>query len=453
MAGENVIDLSKPIKPIVFDPGTNEFILKQRDIPGLKVGTTDVYWPQASPVTETEYLLNGKMFYRRVVHHRERDRIGDEVTDNIEIKTSRLPGPTNGGLDLDPRTRWIITGSPLPPFTSKFPGLDLEERLRIIMARAAMQLPDTISKDFVAMLTDPVTIGLFVAGVVGFIAVHVSSVTGIGAVVALVMDCISAAVVAVTLGKQAIPFLKATLDFLAAAVDAETDEELDEAATFLAQMISIIAILAVTVAVTAIFKGLFSLMADRAERMVKAPVKKPSPMKRKFYWIETDPIGPEVAAGQIKASFIKDPAVIKAAKQAFAESRVNYRTRFEQGFFIVEEADGSLSTIRWPKGGTDHITVPATETRIGRGVFFQGKKVRGTVHTHPIFSEDRIASGNPKLSSMPSKADGVMADILFRESKGSIAGEHYVVAGDLVYVFDHQSRFSVIGKRFDVIGR
>jgi hypothetical protein len=455
VAGDNVIDLSKPVKPIIFDPGTNEFILKQRDTPGLRAGTTEFYWPAASPVTETEFLLNGKMFYRRVVHHQERDRLGDEIIENVEIHGSRLPGPTNGGLDQDPRLRWILTGSPIPPFVSKFPGLDLEERLRVIMARAAGRLNGQVSDDFIAMLKDPVTITLFVLGVTGFVAVHLSSATGIGGVIALVTDVIAVLIVSFTLGMNAIPFFRAFIDFLSAAVDGETDEELDEAAKFLAQMISIIVIAAGTALVVVIFKGAFLLLSDKAARMLKVPLKPPAPLKRKFWWVETDPLASApVALTGFRATLIKRLEVIKAAKTAFEKSYKNYRARIEHGFFIVEEADGSLSTIDWPPGGSDHITMPATETRPGRGVFFNGKKVRGTVHTHPVFPTDAIAGGNAKINTFPSKADGKMADILFRESKGANVGEHYVIAGDNVYVFDHVDggRFAIVGKRADVIG-
>jgi hypothetical protein len=450
-----VLDLSQPIKPLVFDPGRNEWILKQRKTPAtLCVDTKNEC--QVPEVTETEFLGNdGKMHYQRVAHYRLQNRWGDEVQEEGSITASRLPGPTNGGLDLDPRTRWVITGTPLPTFATKTDDGDLELRLRIVFALAIPKVGPQVGEDLINMLKDPATIVMFVAGIIGFIAVHLSSPTGIGALIAFIMDVITAAFIGFTLGRQAIPFFKAFLDFLELVVDGETDEDLDQAATFLAQMISIIAVTAITIAATVILKRVFSTLRARAPAKVKGPIKDAPPLKRRFWWVPSDPIGSQVALTEINGALLKDAKVLEAAKAAWKESYVNYRTRFEQGFFIVEEADGSLGVIRWTKGAENHITMPAVEPRPGRGAFFQGKKVRGTLHTHPIGPSDAAASGNPKLSTVPSKADGVMADTLFRESKGSIVGEHYVVAGDNVYVYDHAQggRFALVGRRIDILGR
>jgi hypothetical protein len=355
----------------------------------------------------------------------------------------------------------MVTGSPLPTFTSKNPGLDLELRLRIIMAKAALKLTDTMRDEFVNMLKDPVTIGLFVAGLVSFVAVHASAPTGIGAVVALVVDCAAAAVTGFTLGRQAIPFLKATVDFLEATLDGESDEQLDEAATYLAQMISIVVATAATVAATAVLKNFFRVMKSEAPSVTKQPIKDPPPMKREFWMDAGSPIAREpVALNLFKAALIKDPAVLRAAKQAYRESFKSGRVfvkRMEQGFFIVEEADGSLGTIRWPTSGeVDRIKMPKTELRIGRGSFYDGKKVRGTVHTHPMTATDGAAIGNPmgfEWFTGPSEADGAMADQLFRESKGAIDGEHYVVSGDAVFVFDHRKQFAIVGGHTRILGR
>src|SRR5262249_30625367 len=159
-----------------------------------------------------------------------------------------------------------------------------------------------------------------------------------------------------------IPFLKATVDFLEATLDGESDEQLDEAATFLAQMISILAVTAVTIAAEAVLKNFFSAMRAKAPSVTKQPIKDPPPMKPEFWMDPADPIAAApVALSEIRAGLIKDANVRQAAKQAFRESFKNVRTRIEQGFFIVEEADGSLGTIRWPATATDRITPPAVE--------------------------------------------------------------------------------------------
>ncbi len=157
--GNEFIDLSRPIQPIIFDPKRNEWILKERETRGIPWG--DQVYLITPDVTETEYIKNGKRYYRRVEHHFDNRGKYDVVTENVELpKTgSRLPGPTNGGLDLDDRTRWMITGSPFVQFRTKDTSLDLEARLRIIFILAADKLdPATTGQAIIDMLKDPVTI-------------------------------------------------------------------------------------------------------------------------------------------------------------------------------------------------------------------------------------------------------------------------------------------------------
>ena len=55
MSGD-ILDLSKAIKPIIIDPGKNEWVLKERNTPGI--GKSGIYnkFFFISPITETEFL-------------------------------------------------------------------------------------------------------------------------------------------------------------------------------------------------------------------------------------------------------------------------------------------------------------------------------------------------------------------------------------------------------------
>jgi hypothetical protein len=451
MSDKPPIDLN--FKPIVIDPGKNEWILKQHEIPGTCDAQGNCF---ISSSTETEFLKDGKMYYRRVDHIRN-PYLGyyDYTAEVRPIQTSRLPGPTNGGLDLDPKDRWILTGSPFPSFRFLAPELGLELRLRLILARAMPKVGPAVGRDILAMLQDPVVIGLFVAGVISFILMHTA--TGPGVIVALALDCISAAVIGFTLGRNAIPFLQALLRFLELVADAQNADEIDEAAECLANMISILVITAATIIITVALKGIFNALKTKGPGTTGKPINQPNPIKRPFWMNPKEPIGPEVPVARFGgARLMKVPEVIRAAKQAFKESMIDFFTRQEQGFYIVENPDGTVGTVRWKAPGQlDSIKPTDPEIRPGQGLFIEGKRIRGTVHTHPVDATEIHGFGDVKEYTGPSKGDGALAKEL-NDANAKAKGpplEHYVVSGDSVYQFSDTPDHAVVGPRLQVIGQ
>jgi hypothetical protein len=439
--------------PIIIDPGKNEWILKQHEIPGVCDAQGNCFIESS---TETEFLKDGKMYYRRVQHVRNPYLGRYDYVDEIRpIQTSRLPGPTNGGLDLDPKDRWILTGSPFPTFRFLAPELNLELRLRLILARAMPKVGPAVGRDILAMLQDPVVIALFVAGVISFILMHTA--TGPGVIVALILDCISAAVIGYTLGKNAIPFIQGLLRFLELVADAQNAEEIDEAAECLANMISILVITAATIAITIVLKGIFNALKTKGPATAGKPLNEPKPIKRPFYMNPKDPIGPEVPLSRFGGGrLMKIPKVIQAARQAYRESLIDFFTRQEQGFYIVEEADGSTGTVRWKAPGQLDSIKPTDPVSIeGQGLFIEGKKIRGTVHTHPVDATEIHGFGDIKEYTGPSKGDGLLAKELngLNAKFGGAPLEHYVVSGDSVYQFSDTADHAVVGPRTQVLGQ
>jgi hypothetical protein len=439
-------------KPIIIDPGKNEWILKQREFAGITAGTTGFYF--ASPVTEEEFLRNGKKYYRRIIHHKEINRTGDEV-EEVEIPrtASRLPGPTNGGLDLDDKSRWILTGSPFPTFRFKQPALDLEVRLRKIILRAIPKVgADEIANDLINMLKDPVTIGLLVAGGASWVALHYGGPPG--AAVALALDCISAAVIIVVLGKAAVAFFQALLGFLDAIADAQNDAELDAGAEALAAMIKIVAEAGITIAAAILLKRIFGGLKSKAPGKLGRTVDEVPPKVRKVKPLRQQTGKPLsiVELGRLNCrSLVKLPRLKEALKKVWRDSESdNMFSRREQGGYIVENADGTLDFERWPVDGEiNEIQPPPVTGPSGEPVaFFRNRRVRGSVHTHP---NPRVNEFGERAVTEPSAGDGEFAK-KFNKDTG-VEGDNYVIAADgQVYAFDHLGQAARVGSRVSIIG-
>ena len=256
MAGDN---FTTPIKPIIYDPGKNEWILKENDIPGLK-GEGSFFF--IAPVHEEELLRNGQKYYRRTIHYRSPNRFGNEVEEYaIPMTASRLPGPTNGALDLDPKDRWILTGSPFLQFRLKNPPLDLEARLRKIMIRAGIKLGPNFGQELVDLLVDTAVMGVILTLAVVWIAAHCAS--GPAVVIPLIIDALGALALGFTLGIYTWSFLRSLWNFVEALVDAQSDEEFDVGAEGLAEMIRILAKVAVMFVVGRALKALSEVIVAR----------------------------------------------------------------------------------------------------------------------------------------------------------------------------------------------
>jgi hypothetical protein len=240
---------SVKIQPIVIDFGKNEWTLKQRDMQMRSMS--------GEPITvhEVEFLRKGVKYYRKVIHM-ESSFIAKDLVEEVVIPmtATRLPGPTNGALDLDPRDLWLLTGRPLPQFRSKSQPPNLEARLRRIIISAGIRLGPNFGQELVDILVDTALIGLLLTLIVMWIAAHCAS--GPLVVIPLIIDALGAIALGFTLGVYTWAFFQALWDFMAAITDGQTNEELDAGAEGLAQMIRI---LAQVVAVLVVGKALKAL--------------------------------------------------------------------------------------------------------------------------------------------------------------------------------------------------
>jgi hypothetical protein len=391
--------------------------------------------------TETEFLKNGKKYYRRVEHHRTPNGGWEHRADRdveIPLTMSRLPGPTNGILDENVRDLWIMTGSPFPAVRFKQRPLDLERRVRIILIRAAVKLGPRLGKSVVDALTDPVFIGSVLLAIAAFIAAHT---LGPASIVPIIIDCLGAVALGFVMGRQIIPFAQALLRFFELLTDAQTTAELDEAAELVATMVTILISVAVQMAAAKALQIVLSTLAVKLKAKSLTPAED-IPTKKVRQPVDRKPM----PRGTVKnANHIKNPKVLEAALENWKESHpfdIEGR-EIEQGFYVVEEATGEIGVEPWPKNESarTEVTVPAPKKIKGKdGLYYNGKRVRGSVHTHPVRGEmidgkltDIWTRG--EVSYEPSLADGEIAKHFFEE--GGIEGEHYVIAHDAVYVFDH----------------
>jgi hypothetical protein len=364
----------------------------------------------------------------------------------IPRSASRLPGPTNGAMDLSEKDRWIITGSPFIQVRFKDTGLDLEARLRKIILRAIPKVGPELATQLIAMLKDPLTIILFAAGIAAWLQAHFA--IGPVAAVALLLDVVSLAVLTMALGQMTLPFLQAMLVFLEMVADAQTNEELEAGAEAFASMLVMLGL-----AIPAVIglKRTFSALKTKASTMAKRPASDVALKPRKVKPLkQIGPPLPPAAPGTIARAHIKVAKVVEGLKKAWRESFPDDPfARREQGGYIVENPDGTLDFERWPNEGiANEIQPPPVEGPAGKGeAFFKGRRVRGSGHVHP----------NPKVNEFgetahtePSQGDGAFAKKFATDT--GVAGENYVISADgKVYVFN-EGGFEVVGSRLSIIG-
>lgn len=78
------------------------------------------------------------------------------------------------------------------------------------------------------------------------------------------------------------------------------------------------------------------------------------------------------------AIIINDPTVCAELKQAWQDSNPGVFGGHEEGGFILRDSSGNLSVVRWPKGASNSIILPAhPNCKIG------ALDIVATFHTHP----------------------------------------------------------------------
>jgi hypothetical protein len=116
---------------------------------------------------------------------------------------------------------------------------------------------------------------------------------------------------------------------------------------------------------------------------------------------------------------LSDQGVVEAFRRAWHESKPGTIGGHEEGGFVVKNADGALTVVRWPRGVLDRIEVPEHP-----GGQFQGTVIIATFHTHP--------NTGPEYQQEPSLTDvrAVRDDPDLRRAE--YEGE-YVISQDIMY--------------------
>jgi hypothetical protein len=119
-------------------------------------------------------------------------------------------------------------------------------------------------------------------------------------------------------------------------------------------------------------------------------------------------------------SVLSDTGVISEFRRAWVESKPGTTDACEEGGFVLQRDDGSLTATRWPRGIQDRIEVPEHE-----GGRFKGALILATFHTHP--------NTGPEYEQEPSLTDirAVRDDPELRH--GEYEGE-YVISEATLYL-------------------
>ena len=137
-------------------------------------------------------------------------------------------------------------------------------------------------------------------------------------------------------------------------------------------------------------------------------------------------------------SILNDPGVKRALAGAWQDSSPGLRGGHEEGGFVVADADGQLTVVRWPQGEQSNIRVPAHP-----GCRFGGGEVVATFHTHP--------DTGPEYLQEPSETDKRAvrddADLKLPEYVGE-----FVVADGLIYLVTPGGLVRELGERAELLG-
>jgi hypothetical protein len=84
-------------------------------------------------------------------------------------------------------------------------------------------------------------------------------------------------------------------------------------------------------------------------------------------------------------AILNDPAVLAALKKAWQDSHPGVTGGHEEGGFILRDALGRLSAVRWPKGAQDTIILPPhLNCKMGED------DIVATFHTHPNIGDNYL---------------------------------------------------------------
>ena len=139
------------------------------------------------------------------------------------------------------------------------------------------------------------------------------------------------------------------------------------------------------------------------------------------------------------ASLLDEPAVRAALRQAWEDSQVGLPGRHEEGGFVLRDAEGRLSIVRWPKGTRNTIEMPPhAYCTIGE------RDVVATFHTRPNPETDYLQE--------PGETDkrAVRDDL---DLKGAFYAGEFVISRTIVYLIAPDGRVSEVGETRSVLAK
>jgi hypothetical protein len=143
------------------------------------------------------------------------------------------------------------------------------------------------------------------------------------------------------------------------------------------------------------------------------------------------------AMTQQRATVLADPTVRAALKQAWEDSQSGVSGRHEEGGFILRDAAGNLSVVRWPKGAQNSITLPShPDCKVGES------DIIATFHTHPNTGSDYLQE--------PGETDrrAVRDD---PDLKGECYAGEFVISQEKIYHVKPNGEVSQVGETREIL--
>jgi hypothetical protein len=140
---------------------------------------------------------------------------------------------------------------------------------------------------------------------------------------------------------------------------------------------------------------------------------------------------------QQHVSVLDAPEVRAALQQAWEDSQPGLSGGHEEGGFVVRDAEGCLSVVRWPKGAQNRIEMPPhANCRIGEC------DVVATFHTHPNPGSDYLQE--------PGETDkrAVRDD---PDLKGAFYAGELVISRASIYLIAPDGRVSELGETHSLL--
>jgi hypothetical protein len=136
-------------------------------------------------------------------------------------------------------------------------------------------------------------------------------------------------------------------------------------------------------------------------------------------------------------TILEESLVRAALRQAWQDSQPGVTGGHEEGGFILQDANGELSVLRWPRGKSGSIVLPTySNGKVGEC------DIVATFHTHPNTGADYLQE--------PSDTDrrAVRDDAAL---KGAFYEGEYVVSTALVYLITPDGQVTEVGSATAVL--